>query len=241
MECSSSDETCFQLALEDFEEIVWTWLQHYRDSKKKIQVKYLLRIFGCGKSQIGNLDIIQSSLFGERFSALDEYLNDPPYFYDGDESKFFSSIEIDGEKYDLQLESSQNVHLCTCPEKSHRSASDCVIVLVFSVVKPDFCYEIVQDFRFSQLHQDDYMITNEVPVILLGNQTELRNDSHALNNLLKQGKQPITYEMSEHFAREINAVKYVECSSSDGTGIENVFEEAVWASLRHNSLFQKRK
>ena len=172
---------------------------------------------------------------------MDEYLNDPPYFYDGDESKFFSSFEIDGEEYDLQPESSQNFQLYTCPEKSHTSASYCVIVLVFSVVKPDSCNEIVHDFRFSQLHQDDYMITNEVPVILVGNQTELRNDSQALNNLLNQGKQPITYEMGEHFAREINAVKYMECSSSDGTGTENVFEDTVWASLRHNNLFQKRK
>ena len=52
--------------------------------------------------------------------------------------------------------------------------------------------------------------------------------------------------MGEQLARKIKAVKYLECSSSDGTDIEKVFEKAVWASLRpfeeeRKTLIQKEK
>jgi len=38
--------------------------------------------------------------------------------------------------------------------------------------------------------------------------------------------------MGEYLARNINAVKYLECSCNEQNKIENMFEEAVWKSLR---------
>jgi len=38
--------------------------------------------------------------------------------------------------------------------------------------------------------------------------------------------------MGEQLARQINAVTYLKCSCNEQKGMENIFEEAVWASLR---------
>jgi hypothetical protein len=37
---------------------------------------------------------------------------------------------------------------------------------------------------------------------------------------------PISPEQGEHLARELGAVKYVECSAQTRKGLENVFDEA---------------
>jgi len=70
------------------------------------------------------------------------------------------------------------------------------------------------------------------PIIVVGNQINLRNDSETLNNLSKQKKQPITFEMGEHLARKIDAVSFLKCFCNERKRIENVFEEDVWKSLR---------
>ena len=48
--------------------------------------------------------------------------------------------------------------------------------------------------------------------------------------------------MVEQLVRQINATKYLECSRNDVNGIEKIFEEAVWASLRRvEEKFHKPK
>ena len=42
---------------------------------------------------------------------------------------------------------------------------------------------------------------------------------------------PITVEQGEELARELRAVKYVECSALTHKGLENVFNEAILATL----------
>ena len=83
----------------------------------------------------------------------------------------------------------------------------------------------------------------QLPIILVGTKIDLRNDLETLSN---QRNDPVTYEMGEQLAHKIKAVKYLECSSSDGTDIEKVLEEAVWASLcrfeeERKTLIQKEK
>ena len=41
--------------------------------------------------------------------------------------------------------------------------------------------------------------------------------------------------MGEELAREINAVKYVECSSKTMREVRTVFDEAKWATLKPRS------
>lgn len=71
----------------------------------------------------------------------------------------------------------------------------------------------------------------DVPCILVGYQTELRDQDWALKYLCKQGQQPITPEQGQQLAKRIRALKYIECSARTGENLKLVFDEAVKAVL----------
>ena len=73
----------------------------------------------------------------------------------------------------------------------------------------------------------------KIPIVLVGNKSELKNNSSHLKQLSKIKQQPITTAMGEKLACEIYAAVYVESSCVDGPEVENVFEEAMWTSICH--------
>jgi cell division control protein 42 len=70
-----------------------------------------------------------------------------------------------------------------------------------------------------------------VPCLIVGTQIELRDDPSVIEKLSRQRMKPITTEQGEAYAREIGAVKYVECSALTQKGVKNVFDEAIVAAL----------
>ena len=54
-------------------------------------------------------------------------------------------------------------------------------------------------------------------------------------------QKPVTVEGSEKLARELRAVKYVECSALTQKGLKNVFDEAILAALEPPEPIKKRK
>jgi cell division control protein 42 len=69
------------------------------------------------------------------------------------------------------------------------------------------------------------------PCLIVGTQIELRDDPSVIEKLSRQRMRPITVEQGEALAREIGAVKYVECSARTQKGLKNVFDEAIVAAL----------
>ena len=53
------------------------------------------------------------------------------------------------------------------------------------------------------------------------------DDPAVIDKLAKSRQRPITFEQGERLARELGAVKYVECSALTQKGLKNVFDE-VW-------------
>jgi len=51
------------------------------------------------------------------------------------------------------------------------------------------------------------------PFLLVGTQVDLRDNPATIEKLTKNRQKPISYEMGEKLARELKAVKYVECSA----------------------------
>jgi len=52
---------------------------------------------------------------------------------------------------------------------------------------------------------------------------------------------PVTPEQGERLAKELGAVKYVECSALTQKGLKNVFDEAIVAALDPPVIKQKRR
>lgn len=53
----------------------------------------------------------------------------------------------------------------------------------------------------------------KTPFLLVGTQIDLRDENTTLEKLAKNKQKPITMEQGEKLAKELKAVKYVECSA----------------------------
>ncbi|KAG2362086.1 GTP binding protein Cdc42 [Suillus spraguei] len=70
-----------------------------------------------------------------------------------------------------------------------------------------------------------------VPYLIVGTQIDLRDDAHVIEKLSRRKQRPVPTEHGERLARELGAVKYVECSALTQKGLKNVFHEAMVAVL----------
>jgi cell division control protein 42 len=60
---------------------------------------------------------------------------------------------------------------------------------------------------------------------------DLREDSITLEKLAKNKQRPISVEQAERLAKELKAVKYIECSALTQKGLKDVFDEAILATF----------
>ena len=67
--------------------------------------------------------------------------------------------------------------------------------------------------------------------MIVGTQIDLHVDPTVVEKLSRQKMRPVTAEQGERLAKEIGAVKYVECSALTQKGLKNVFDEAIVAAL----------
>lgn len=95
-----------------------------------------------------------------------------------------------------------------------------VFLVCFSVTSPA-SFENVKEKWFPEVHHH----CPGVPCLIVGTQVDLREDSGHLEKLARQKQRPITTEQGERLARELGAVKYVECSALTQRGLKNVFDE----------------
>lgn len=70
-----------------------------------------------------------------------------------------------------------------------------------------------------------------MPCLIVGTQVDLREDAAVCEKLARQKQRPVQHDAGERLARELGAVKYVECSALTQKGLKNVFDEAIVAAL----------
>ena len=58
-------------------------------------------------------------------------------------------------------------------------------------------------------------------------QIDLRDGSSIIEELSNNNQAPVTVEEAEKLAKEIGAVKYVECAALTKENLKNVFDEAT--------------
>lgn len=66
-----------------------------------------------------------------------------------------------------------------------------------------------------------------VPIILVGTKLDLRDDPEVREQLRQRKMAPIQYEQAVQVAKEIKAVKYLECSALTQRNLKSVFDEAI--------------
>lgn len=71
--------------------------------------------------------------------------------------------------------------------------------------------------------------------MIVGTQTDLRDDMSVREKLARQKMQPVRKEDGERMAKDLGAVKYVECSALTQYKLKDVFDE-VGEQTRHSLM-----
>jgi len=101
-----------------------------------------------------------------------------------------------------------------------------IFLICFSVVSPA-SFENVRGKWFPEVKHH----CPSTPVILVGTKTDLRDDMETIGKLKEKKLSPCSEQQGMALAKEIGAVKYLECSALTQTGLKNVFDETIRAVL----------
>merc|ERR1712018_480317 len=104
------------------------------------------------------------------------------------------------------------------------SRSD-VILMCFSIDSPDSLKDIPEKWTPEVKH-----FCPSVPIILVGNKKDLRNDPDTIKELGKMRQEPVKPEEGRAMAEKIDAFAYLECSAKSKEGVREVFETATRAA-----------
>lgn len=96
-------------------------------------------------------------------------------------------------------------------------------------------FENVREKWFPEVHHH----CPGVPCLIVGTQTDLRDDQSVREKLGKQKMSPVRKEDGERMAKELGAVKYVECSALTQYKLKDVFDEVKRPLSSANHLLIK--
>ncbi|CAJ0627184.1 467_t:CDS:2 [Entrophospora sp. SA101] len=106
------------------------------------------------------------------------------------------------------------------------------------------CFSTVSQASFENVRTKWYPeISHHCPgvsIILVGTKLDLRDDRDTLLKLRQKNQAPLTYPQGLQLAKDINAVRYMECSALTQKGLKSIFDEAVQAVLRPIPVKKKK-
>jgi len=101
-----------------------------------------------------------------------------------------------------------------------------VFLVCFSIISPSSFENVTAKWHPEISHH-----APNVPIILVGTKVDLREDKETHQRLQEKKMAPVSYEQGLGKMKEINAVKYLECSALTQKGLKNVFDEAIRAVI----------
>ena len=105
----------------------------------------------------------------------------------------------------------------------YRKAS--VFVVMYSVDRPESLANV-----FEKWVPEVRQYCPDVPIILVGNKTDLRYNSSVVGQLSENDERPVTSSEGREIARKIKAKAFRECSAMTGHGVNEVFKAALAAT-----------
>uniref|UniRef100_A0A8C7VGW1 small monomeric GTPase n=1 Tax=Oncorhynchus mykiss TaxID=8022 RepID=A0A8C7VGW1_ONCMY len=101
-----------------------------------------------------------------------------------------------------------------------------VFLICFSLVSPA-SYENVRAKWYPEVRHH----CPSTPIILVGTKLDLRDEKETIEKLKEKKLAPITYPQGLALAKDVDSVKYLECSALTQRGLKTVFDEAIRAVL----------
>ncbi|KAK3089264.1 hypothetical protein FSP39_002196 [Pinctada imbricata] len=144
---------------------------------------------------------------------------------------YIKPVNVDGNEIDLALwdtagqEEFDRLRPLSYPKTE-------VVLICFSIDNPMSLENVVERWSPEIKH-----FCPNVPFILVGNKSDIRNDRKTIEELKKWKKKPVTSQEGHDVARQIGAHRYMECSAKMNDGIADIFKEAIKIAL----TFKKRK
>ncbi|XP_069509133.1 ras-related C3 botulinum toxin substrate 1-like [Ambystoma mexicanum] len=111
-----------------------------------------------------------------------------------------------------------------------------VFLICYSVVRPA-SYENVCTKWYPEVRHH----CSNTPIVLIGTKMDLRDNKKTIKQLKENRLSPITFPQGLALAKEIGAVKYVECSAMTQRNLKTVFDEAIRAVLEPQPKTMKKK
>jgi len=111
-----------------------------------------------------------------------------------------------------------------------------VFLICFSLVSPP-SYENVRTKWSPEIAHH----APSTAILLVGTKLDLREDPQTIEKLRDRRMSPITYQQGVSMAKDIGAVKYLECSALTQKGLKTVFDEAIRAVLNPPAKIQRSK
>jgi len=139
---------------------------------------------------------------------------------------YVADIEVDGKQVELALwdtagqEDYDRLRPLSYPDTD-------VILMCFSIDSPDSLENIPEKWTPEVKH-----FCPNVPIILVGNKKDLRNDNNTIHELSKMKQEPVKIDDGKAMAEKISAFSYLECSAKTKDGVREVFETATRAALQ---------
>ncbi|XP_050414269.1 ras-like GTP-binding protein RHO isoform X1 [Patella vulgata] len=146
---------------------------------------------------------------------------------------YVADIEVDSKQVELALwdtagqEDYDRLRPLSYPDTD-------VILMCFSIDSPDSLDNIPEKWTPEVKH-----FCPNVPIILVGNKKDLRNDPNTRAELAKMKQQPVAYDEGKSMSEKIGAAAYVECSARTKDGVREVFETATRQALSKKKKKQR--
>ena len=101
-----------------------------------------------------------------------------------------------------------------------------VFLSCFSIISPN-SYKNVSDKWIPEIRH----YCPNTPILVVGTKTDLRDDKAIIERLAGKNLSPISSRDGTQLAKDVGAVKYLECSALTQQGLKTVFDEAIRATF----------
>ena len=115
-----------------------------------------------------------------------------------------------------------------------------VFLLCFSVVSPSSFANIREKWIPEIKKSREKGAKKHVPIILVGTQSDLRNDVNTRVELAKYKEQPVTEAEAKKLAKDLGCENFIETSALTQHNLKEVFDEAIMASLKGRKIKEKQ-